>query len=149
LKINKKDALITIKSVHIVDEDKDVSEIVTVGKFYKHNGEYVISYEESEATGFDGTLTTVSVQGAEKVEMNRRGSTNSQLIVQKGARHQCQYDTGFGNVTIGVLGDTIENSLTDDGGELAFRYSIDINTSLTSINIIYISVKLQNTEKSA
>ena len=73
--------------------------------------------------------------------MIRSGATKSQLIVERGMRHQCHYDTGFGAMTIGVWGDRIVSSLDDHGGDLEFSYSLDINAFLASENMVYVSVQ--------
>ena len=140
----KKDVLITIKGVQSQDGERDEVELFTIGRFYRRNGDYYISYDESEATGFEGTRTTVKVeQGDHRVTMLRSGNTRSQLVVERGVRHQCSYDTGYGSVTIGVLGDRVISSLTDEGGDLEFQYSLDINASLASENQVYINIKEQ------
>ena len=137
----KKDVMITIKGIQRSDGENDVVELFTMGRFYRKNGSYYISYDESEATGFEGAKTTLKVEQNDRVTMFRSGSMRSQLIIERGVRHQCNYDTGYGSITIGVLGDKIESSLTDEGGDIAFQYSLDVNTSLASENEVYINVK--------
>lgn len=137
----KKDVLIKIRGVYIVDGSRDVVELMTMGRFYRKNGNYYISYDESEATGFKDTKTTLKVERDDRVTMLRSGAARSQLIIERGVRHQCLYGTGAGDLTIGVSGDEIISNLTEDGGELEFKYSLDINTSLTSENEVYISVE--------
>ncbi len=137
----KKDVLITIKGIQRADGDNDVVELFTMGRFYRRNGSYYISYDESEATGYEGSKTTLRVDENQRVTMSRSGSLRSQLIIERGVRHQCNYDTGHGSFTIGVLGDSIVSSLTDQGGDIEFKYSLDVNASLTSENEVYINVK--------
>lgn len=137
----KKDVLITIKGIQNTDGDNDVVELFTMGRFYRKNGSYYISYDESEATGYEGSKTTLRVEQDNKVTMLRSGSIRSQLIIERGVRHQCSYDTGYGSFTIGVSGDKIVSSLTDAGGDIEFKYSLDVNASLTSENEVYINVK--------
>jgi uncharacterized beta-barrel protein YwiB (DUF1934 family) len=81
------------------------------------------------------------VERDDKVTVERSGNAISQLIVQKGVRHQCRYDIGYGDMTIGVSGSSIYSSLTDTGGNLAFRYSLDINSLLASENEMYIHIQ--------
>lgn len=56
-------------------------------------------------------------------------------------RHQCQYDTGFGEMTIGVMGTRFENDLGDQGGKLSFGYTLDIEASVASENTISINIQ--------
>lgn len=136
----KKDVLISIKGVYAVEDDHDVVELFTTGQYYKKNGEYYISYEETEATGFEGSRTTLRIQPA-KVTLERVGEAHTQLIVEQGVRHQCHYDIGYGDMMIGVLGGRIKSSLDDAGGSLEFRYSLDVNSLLASENEMYVNVK--------
>lgn len=137
----KKDVMISIKGVQKSEGDRDVVELMTIGNFYKRNNNYYITYEESEATGFQGAKTTLKVEGDRRVTMIRSGSNRSQLIIENGTRHQCYYDTGYGSWTVGVSGSSIVSQLTDQGGNLTLRYSLDINTALASENELYIQVE--------
>ncbi|MDD2955277.1 MAG: DUF1934 domain-containing protein [Oscillospiraceae bacterium] len=138
----KKDVLITIKGIQYQDEEPDTVELTTVGRFYRRDGTYYISYDESEATGFEGSKTTLKVEGEGKVTMLRRGGANSsQLIIEKGARHQCLYDTEYGSLMLGISGSRIVSSLGDDGGELNFKYTLDINASMAVENEVIINVR--------
>ena len=84
----KKDVLITIRGTQQVNEEKDVVEMITTGRYYRKNGLYYISYEETEATGYEGCRTTLKIGPNDKVTMTRFGPSRSQLIVQQGVRHQ-------------------------------------------------------------
>ena len=114
----KKDAMISIKGIQRVDGEQEVVELLTCGRFYRRNNSYWLSYQESEATGFEGHRT------------------------EGGCRHQCFYDTGYGALTVGINGRQIRSTLTDDGGELDFSYAMDINTALASEHQVIIKVEV-------
>ena len=137
----KKDVLINIKGVYQNEDDRDVVEIFTTGSYSKKNGSYYISYEESEATGFEGSRTTLKVDQEAKVTMQRSGNARAQLIIESGVRHQCHYDVGYGDLMIGVVGGRIKSNLDDSGGNLEFKYSLDVNSLLASENEMYIHIK--------
>lgn len=137
----KKDVLINIRGIYENEDDQDVIELFTTGTYYKKNGCYYISYEESEATGFEGCRTTLKVDQENMITMERSGASNSQLIIQRGVRHQCHYDVGCGDLMVGVLGSRIKSSLSDRGGNLEIRYSLDINSMYTSENEMYVHVE--------
>ena len=139
----KKDVLIAIICVYKQEGDEDEIELFTTGSYYKRNGNYYIAYDESEATGFDGTHTVLKVEQSDKVTLLRTGTAKSQLIVERGVRHQCHYDTGYGPMMIGVSGDRVVSELGDHGGRLEFAYSLDVNTLLASENAVYINVREQ------
>ena len=129
----KKDVLITVKGTQRVSGETDVTEMMTTGRFYRKNKLYYISYEETEATGYSGCRTTLKVGPSDKVTITR--------LVEAGVRHQCQYDTGFGEMTIGVMGTRFENDLGDQGGKLSFGYTLDIEASVASENTISINIQ--------
>lgn len=138
----KKDVRITIKGTQYIDDEKDFVELTTLGRFYRKNGVYYISYDESEATGFEGSKTTLKVEGSDRVTMSRVGENiNSELIIEKGQRHQCFYDTGYGAITLGISGDEIVSRINDTGGRLKVRYTLDINASNASVNELQVDVK--------
>ena len=139
----KKDAMITIKGIYDIDGSNDTIELLTCGRFYRRNNSYWVSYDETETTGYEGHKTTLHIE-PDKVTMRRSGVSESQLIVQKGVRHQCMYNTGFGAMTVGVSGKNVKSTLSDDGGTVDFSYSMDINTALTSENRVIIKVAPQN-----
>ncbi len=137
----KKDVLIKITGTQLADGDSDVVEVLTTGSFYKKNDSYYILYDESEATGFDGSRTVLRFDEARRrVTMTRSGASQSQLIIEEGRRHQCNYDTGYGSLIIGVSCDHMSSSLTEDGGDIDFGYSLDINSALTSENKVHVVV---------
>ena len=137
----KKDVLIKITGIQKADGDSDRVELLTTGSYYKKNDSYFILYDESEATGFDGSHTILKYDEAQRrVTMTRSGATRSQLIIEEGRRHQCNYDTGYGSLIIGVSCDRLTSHLTEEGGEIAFGYSLDINAALTSVNQVHVQV---------
>lgn len=137
----KKDVLISIKGIYDSEDDHDEVELFTTGTYYKKDGSYFICYDETEATGFEGSHTVLQVDNEAKVTLKRSGKAKAQLIVERGVRHQCHYDSGVGDMMIGVLGSRIKSSLGDKGGNLEIKYSLDINSMLASENEMYINVK--------
>ena len=137
----KKDVLISIKSIHNSEDDSDVIELFTTGQYYRRDGCYFISYDESESTGFEGSKTILKVEPEKMVTLSRSGSVSSQLIVERGVRHQCHYDVGCGDLLVGVHGSRIRSSLTDVGGSIEIKYSLDINSMYSSENEMFIQIK--------
>ena len=137
----KKDVLIDIKSLHQVDDASDTMELTTIGSFTRMNGNYYITYRESEATGLDGVVTTLKVEGDRKVTLIRGGAQDSRLVLEKGQRHHCAYDTGFGAMMVGIFAEQIDVELKETGGKLHFRYNLDINADLASRNDVQITIR--------
>lgn len=137
----KQDVWITIRGIQRIDGDRDTTELYTQGSFYRKNGNYYITYEESETTGFAGCRTVLKIEGDQKISLIRHGASRSNLIVEKDARNIGYYGTEEGDLMIGVSTKDIRSALNDEGGELFFSYSLDINASHISDNEVYIDVK--------
>ena len=119
-------------------------QLMTRGSFVKRNDHFFISYNETEATGYKGCVTTVKVEGTHKVSMLRFGPAPSQLVIEKGRRHVCHYDTGAGALSLGVSADEIHAALSENGGKVKFSYMLDVDASTLSKNIVDITVKPAN-----
>ena len=134
--------LITIKGTMEQDGERESVELMTRGKFVRRGSSYFIAYEETEATGYAGCTTTVKATAdAREVVMTRVGKVPSQLVIEKGVRHICHYETGFGSVSLGVAADVIELDLTDAGGRLQFSYTLDSGgENFISRNLVDITV---------
>ncbi len=134
--------MIYIKGIRNIDGDKDTVELYTKGRYYKRSGMYFLSYDEMEEDDIEPTIKTIlKVDGTKCVTMTKSGKRKSQLIIENGERHQCHYDNGYDDWIMGIEGSSIENGLKDNGGILNFKYSMDINTMLTSEHEINIVVK--------
>ena len=134
--------LITIKGTMEQDGNSDTVELMTRGSLVHKDGAYYIIYKETEATGYEGCTTTVKVaDDARKVSMLRFGKVPSQLIIEKGTRHLCHYETGYGAISLGVAADVIEHQLSDQGGKLNFSYTLDSGAeNFISRNLVAITV---------
>ena len=134
--------LITIKGTMEQNGERESVELMTRGKFAQRNGAYYIVYAETEATGYAGCTTTVKLSAdAREVVMTRFGKAPSQLVIEKGVRHICHYETGFGAISLGVAADVIEHEMSDTGGKLRFSYTLDSGAeNFISRNLVDISV---------
>jgi uncharacterized beta-barrel protein YwiB (DUF1934 family) len=139
----KEDYLITIRGTMEQNGQKDSVELMTHGGYLHREGNYYIVYEESEATGYEGCTTTVKVSDdARRVAMLRYGKTPSQLVIEKGTRHLCHYETGYGALSLGVSADEITHTLGDLGGKLKFSYTLDSGSEdFISRNLVDITVR--------
>lgn len=118
-------------------------QLKTRGSFLRRGNSFFITYEETETTGYAGCTTTVKVAADEsRVAMLRFGPASSQLIIEKGVRHVCHYETGVGALTLGVAADEIRCQLTDAGGRAFFSYTLDDGTQELSRNLVEVTVTL-------
>jgi len=138
----KKDVSINIKSVQTAENERDTTELFTCGRLLgKRGGDYTLSYDESEVTGFAGSKIVLDVTGDNMVVMKRTGEASANLVIEKGKKHHCYYGTPYGDFMVGITADDIKCNLNDDGGDLYLKYTIDINSTLMSENEMYIDFK--------
>ena len=119
----------------------DPIELMTRGSFVRKGSSYYITYKETEATGYAGCTTTLKIAEDGSRAMLRFGPTPSQLIIEKGTRHLCHYETGYGSITLGVAADEIVQELGPEGGHARFSYVLDSgNEELISRNLVQVTV---------
>ena len=140
-----KDVIIDIKTEQTVDGNTDLIEFTTDGKFGFRDGSYFISYEESKLLEVDGEIkTTVFIKPDNSVVMQRNGSYNSRMVIEKGVRNNCFYVTPMGELSLGIFGEKVNTDLSDCGGKISMNYTIDTNLQLLSRNHVNISIKEVN-----
>ena len=137
----KENFLINVIGTQIVDDNKEAIKLRTAGEYYIENGIKYIKYKEydNENPGicFDNTVT---LEGDSIVTVIRAGAANSRLTLEKGRRHQCHYNTMFGDLMVGVFTQSVESTLNEKGGTLRAVYTLDFNAGLVSKNEIFIKV---------
>ena len=136
----EKDVVISIKGIQKYENtDPDVIELVTAGRLTRVGESYTLSYQESELTGLEGTLTTIQVDG-EQVTLMRVGEFTSQMVFQEGRRHLSMYNTPYGAMAIGVNTRHLLADLTDQGGDIEIDYAIEVDHALAGRNVFQIKV---------
>ena len=135
-------ANITLKMKQTADEETDTSELFTVGEYRLHNGEYFIDYDESEATGYDGSHVQLRVND-KLVTMTRTGAAFSSLIFERGERHYCHYGTEYGDCMIGITTVGLDTNLDENGGRIFIKYTLDVNAGLMLTNEITIKIRVK------
>ena len=137
-----KSVIISIKGKQSYENVEDETiELVTEGLLAKEGeGAYTLSYQESELTGLEGTLTTFQIE-PERITLMRVGEFNSQMVFQEGRRHMSMYNTPYCAMTIGVNTRHLLAELDDQGGEIEIDYAIEIDHSVAGRNTFQINVK--------
>lgn len=138
----KKNIMISLVSVQWQNNEKCETELLTKAKFTRENGVDIISYEDTSATGFEGSVTTIKVEGDKSASIVREGTANSALSLEIGRKHFCQYGTPYGSFQIGVYTHAIENTISKNG-RIYLKYTLDLNSSYLSDNEIIMTVQNQ------
>lgn len=140
-----KDVLINIVGFQGIDGEGDTIEFTSEGRFGFKDGEYFISYDEGQM--FEEKIdvkTKIFIKKDNSVTLERKGSINSKMFIEEGKRNSCFYNTPFGDLLISVFGEKIENNLSENGGRINLKYTIDSDMKMISRNQVDIQVKEVN-----
>ena len=121
------------------DQTPDVSEFMTVGTMEQTEKGIVISYEETELTGLQGTTTTFQME-KDRILLKREGALRSEMVFAINQEHRSLYDMGMGALLItvrtvvlvqvmdakGGFADVIYDVIIEEGIMGQVRYHIDV-----------------------
>ena len=137
----EKDVIISIKGTQKYDGgEPGAVELVTAGRLAQDEAGYTLSYQESELTGLEGTMTTIQVEG-EQVTLMRVGEFNTQMVFREGRRHLSMYNTPYGAMAIGVNTRHLLADLSDKGGDIEIDYAIEIDHAIAGRSVFQIKVR--------
>lgn len=138
---DKDNYLISIVGEQKIEGENDKIEVLTTGNYIMKNGHSYIGYKEYEEDNPDDFCNNLIKVENETVTITRKGKLRSQLMLEKGKRHQCLYQTVAGDLMIGVFTKTLKNTLNERGGTLEVSYTLDFNTDLVSENRFKVTVE--------
>ena len=138
---NKLPVLLSIRGEQYFDGiDPDATELMTEGTMEVTEDGMVLSYEESELTGMEGTTTIFEVKGP-RVTLIRSGAVNSQMVFEEGRQHTSLYETPFGELSVDIQTSELKHNLSERGGLMEIRYSIAVEHTVTGRNCFKIRVR--------
>ena len=107
--------------------EPDILDINTIGSYLDDGERISISYDESEATGMEGSVTTVTFLKSDPtvLTMIREGLVSTTLVFEEGKRHHCLYQTPFMPFEVCVRTIKVSNSLLGVGS-LKLDYAVEI-----------------------
>ncbi|MDD2418768.1 MAG: DUF1934 domain-containing protein [Oscillospiraceae bacterium] len=131
---------ISIKGIQHSQGESNELELSTTGQMERTGDGYKLTYQESETTGMEGVTTSLFINPT-AITLERKGAMNTIMLLEKGRRTVCNYDTGFGSMMMGIYAKDIRTNLADGGGDFDFHYTMDINSGLASAHDVYVSVR--------
>lgn len=134
-----KNAIIHITDRHLQDGEKFECELTTSGSFELTGNGCRINYSETDEE-LTNCVTTLDVEGSQKISMTRTGKYNTEMVIEKDRRHTCYYATPYGELVMGVYALGIANEINENGGTLKFSYTIDFNNAQASENELIVAV---------
>ena len=107
--------------------EPDIMEINSLGIFCDDGERVSVRYEETEATGMDGSKTTVTFLKSEPqvITMTRDGMVSATLVFEEGQRHHCIYKTPFMPFEVCVHTKKVVNRILS-GGYVELDYIVEI-----------------------
>ena len=127
--MKEKDVSIKLISTQTDGRNSDKTEIFSLGKYRKTDDGYVVTYEESELTGYVGCKSSITVyDDGRRVDLERTGNVSSNLVIELNNRHHCMYSIPQGTIMFGISGTKIESTLDENGGNFDFHYVLDANS---------------------
>ncbi len=123
-----KETVIPLAQLPDYEEPTETCEFYTEAELViSPDGQYSITYDESELTGMEGSVTSVNFDISEPtlVTLMRSGAYRMAMVFEQGKRHICTYQTPYMPIEMAVSTKKLENTLTADGGHLYAEYSID------------------------
>lgn len=138
---NKRNVNLKIRTIQkLMNDDPEEFELLTDADYEcMPDGSIAITYDDSIATGMKGR-STILCSGDGSARVTRDGESPSEIVLEKAKTHHCRYATPYGSISISVTTSAIDNSLTEDGGELHFRYAIDTMTGGLLETEVFVSV---------
>lgn len=136
----RKEVLVTVTGTQTRDEgEEDTITLVTRGSYFLKNSSYYIIYRESEASGMQGSTTSIKAE-SERVTLNRMGTSEFRQVFEKGMQNEGNYVTPYGAMYIRVLPWKVEIDLTDGGGSIDLEYEIEAGAERLGYNKLNIIV---------
>ena len=144
IEYEKLPVLLSIRGEQYCDDiDPDATELMTEGTLVLTEDGMLLSYEETELTGMEGTTTTFEVKGPQVI-LTRTGTVNSQMVFEEGRQHTSLYETPFGELTVDIQTSTLKHNLTQRGGVMEIKYSIAVEHTVTGRNCFKIRVRTKH-----
>lgn len=132
--------MIRIHDVHEYEVETADATTILFGELQCFEDSFRITYVENEGD-LAGCTTVVTCKDDNKVSICRTGPWNTDLYMEVGKRHNCQYETEFGSMFMGIYAEHIAADMSETGGTLDFTYTIDMNGDFVSRNTLHITVK--------
>ena len=108
---------------------EDIEHIeMTVEASYHDDGDRVcIRYKESELSGMEGSVTSVSFRKSEPalISMLRDGSVKTALVFEPAARHLCVYQTQIMPFEVCIYTRSVKNRI-EENGTLEMDYTVEL-----------------------
>ncbi len=105
-------------------ETTDTVEMDTTCIYYGETDNYTVEFDEIFSEDMK-SHTVLRVKNGSCAHLLRRGSINTELIIEKGTRHTSAYSTPYGEFMVGITATDFINDVKNDGLVLKMYYTVD------------------------
>lgn len=116
--------ILKITDVASDGETTEKVEMETTCIYYGDKDNYTVEYDEIFAEDMK-SHTTLRVKNGKCAHILRQGSINTELIIEKGVRHNCAYSTPYGELMVGITATDFISDVKSDGLRLQMNYTVD------------------------
>ena len=136
-----KKVYVSIVGETCVNGESDKTELVTEGVYAERGGKYLLKYRERLFEDGGEPCSTVVKFDKNTITMTRSGISNTQMIFEGGKRHVSHYETPLGSFTVGILTDSINIDMGEDGGNVDIKYMLDIDRGVLVENRLHMKIR--------
>ena len=137
----KKKCTVKLTDIQIEEGERQAVEITTQGVYEWTSEGYSLRFEELFDEGVR-SMTTIRSDRDGCVTVIHRGDITTELTVEMGKRHNCHYNTPYGELLIGIDAIEIADELTENGGTLKMIYSIDYYAAVAATKEITVEITM-------
>ena len=116
--------ILKITDISSDGETTDKVEMDTTCVYYGTPDNYTVEFDEIFAEDMK-SRTILRVKNGNCAHLLRRGSINTELIIEKGVRHNCAYSTPYGELMVGITASEFLSEATEDSLFLRMNYAVD------------------------
>ena len=128
---------------HYPGQEPDCIELVTEGTLESTETGWMLTYEETDLTGLQGVTTIFQVED-NVITLNRKGPLNSKMVFQEGIPHESLYQMEFGALLITVCATQVRYEITEAGGTIDLKYSIEIEQTAAGNIDYHLDIQAKN-----
>lgn len=138
---DEKKVFVTVKSITRPLQEEPYNQVQkTWGVLRKIESGFEIEYS-TPPEDEQNLKTLITCKGEDYVTVLREGDLSSTVILERNKKSNSRIATPFGSLFIGAYPEQIDNNMTENGGTLHFKYTLDFNSALALRNDVTVTVK--------
>ena len=125
------------------NSDEEPLEIIGRAQYFCENGIHHLTYSEVQEGFAEATINEIRWVAQEQpwLEMSKKGLTNTFMKYQEGAYHETQYQTPFGEISMGFDTHSIIGGENEEGIFVSASYRLDMEEQPYAECLVHIQVQ--------